>query len=474
MVSKKTSRNAPNITSDEIPDVILTDKTYENYCQYFKSGTLKPPVTDLSECFSNQSNQFHNEVRRINDDLKKTDGYNKDYFFTAARDYIRKNKKKKSKKELKPPNNIYQESFDSSTETLINQEILNSSTESLISQHEQALVIETQNLDDQCDLEISDDSALVIQNNSSQILNNQNRSTLSNLVNRIQNCPTSSHSLAYSDPTKSLVNEKSQSLAHPNPNLDENCLVTPNNRSQQQQAVIICTSSSRSYKKYIWVILLALLIFGYLIKKNYNTVGMYNEKLFEIIFEQIKLFANIKSSQELTLESENANLRERNAAHKLENADLRVKNTAYQEKILTLESENKDLKQRYKTFEEIHSNLKTKHAILKSKKKIKELDDKYTELQIILASLEKTHEALNIKYTDLLTKDEINIRGIEELENKIKDILDEKERVEAELVETIGDLRQQVKEKNQRIEELENEKLDRVVEQRKKNNCKNK
>ncbi|CAG8745441.1 9130_t:CDS:2, partial [Cetraspora pellucida] len=239
---------------------------------------------------------------------------------------------------------------------LINQEILNSSTESLISQHEQALVIKTQNLDDQCDLEISDNSILVIQNNSSQILNNQNRSTLSNLVNRIQNCPTSSHSLAYLDPTKSLVNEK-----------------------------------------------------------------------------------------------KNMNLRERNAVHKLKNADLQVKNTAYQEKILTLESENKDLKQRYKTLEEIHSNLKTKHAILElkhtnfktshtnlktqiseSKKKIKELDNKYIELQIILAK-----------------------------------------RVEAELVETISDLQQQVKGKNQRIEELENEKLDRVVEQRKKNNCKN-
>ncbi|CAG8503328.1 36182_t:CDS:2, partial [Racocetra persica] len=72
------------------------------YQQYF-TNKLKDEY-NLKEPFSNQILIFHIEIRKINDQKKSEfknnfrDGYNRDYFFTAVRQYTKRNRVKNSNK----------------------------------------------------------------------------------------------------------------------------------------------------------------------------------------------------------------------------------------------------------------------------------------------------------------------------------------------------------------------------------------
>ncbi|CAG8843535.1 33817_t:CDS:2, partial [Gigaspora margarita] len=74
---------------NEIPNVNLSDKVYETYCQYFTNGCLKP-IYNPHKYFCNQSNKFHTTLRNINEELKKNNNnYVDGYIFSAAYKYVK-------------------------------------------------------------------------------------------------------------------------------------------------------------------------------------------------------------------------------------------------------------------------------------------------------------------------------------------------------------------------------------------------
>ncbi|CAG8783529.1 20160_t:CDS:2, partial [Gigaspora rosea] len=84
------------ILSSEIPNVTLIEDDYSYYQQYF-TDKLKDEYFNSEEPFSNQTPAFHIETRRINDqkrsefrdNFSETHNYDRDYFFTAVRQYTR-------------------------------------------------------------------------------------------------------------------------------------------------------------------------------------------------------------------------------------------------------------------------------------------------------------------------------------------------------------------------------------------------
>ncbi|RIB13775.1 hypothetical protein C2G38_2040690 [Gigaspora rosea] len=101
--SKKTESK---IKSNKIPNVNLTEDNHSYYQQFFTDKFYDEYKSDIP--FSNQTLQFHTETRRINDQKRNEfrdkfgdTRYDKDYFFTAVREFTRRNRRCSSKGKMR-------------------------------------------------------------------------------------------------------------------------------------------------------------------------------------------------------------------------------------------------------------------------------------------------------------------------------------------------------------------------------------
>ncbi|CAG8820659.1 23130_t:CDS:2, partial [Gigaspora margarita] len=177
----------------------------------------------------------------------------------------------------------------------------------------------------------------------------------------------------------------------------------------QQQVINIFCNGNQGYKKYIT-------------KKNYDTIedtiglaNHYCEDLFSIIFEQIRLFANARESQEQNsnllsqnkvLQIKNNEVEERNRALGTDITNLKLKNKETKECNCILETENTNLRVNNKEAEERNHALGKDITKLKVKNKETEernhtLETENTNLKVYNKEIEERNHALETDNTNL-------------------------------------------------------------------------
>ncbi|CAG8843371.1 30296_t:CDS:2, partial [Gigaspora margarita] len=417
----------------EIPNVTLSEDDYEKYCQKLPNS-LQRGVT-----FSNQW-KVHDELRNI-----KNANLFTDTFFTAARCYTNKLESKIVKKDkgklkaLNEPHNLNQSLILHNNEFLIeelsNYSESNDSTQTLVDPTPEINLNQIVN---------QTSPIFICSNNNRQICNQEN------------NNDDSTSSPTHTTLTKDFDQAPSQ---------------------QQHQTI------------YISIVAL-MIICVFTIKNNIdnvNTIWQFtNERLFGIIENLNNVPVNIWNAN--NLETENTDLKIKNAALEAENMNLKIKNadlksqannleientylkiknavlepentnlkientdfksqnvvlekdnTVFKSKNAGLEKDNNVLKSQNKIFEKDNENFKKVNENLNkqiedSKLKIKELNDKSIDLQLQLTSLKEHYNTLNNQFTDLLTKNKIDEETIKKLNKEIKEINDEKDKVENDLL----------------------------------------
>ncbi|CAG8738795.1 34726_t:CDS:2, partial [Gigaspora margarita] len=409
------------IRKEEIPNVTLSEDDYEKYCHKLPNS-LKRGVT-----FSNQW-KVHDELRNIKNANLFTNA-----FFTAARCYTNT---------LNEPHNLNQSLILHNNESLIeelsNHSESNDSTQTLVD-----LTPEI-NLNQIVNQTSKTSPIFICSNNNRQNCNQEN------------NNDNSTSSPTHTTLTKDFDQASSQ---------------------QQHQAI------------YISIVALTI-ICVFTIKNNIdnvNTIWQFtNERLFGIIENLNNVPVNIWNAN--NLETENTNLKIKNAALEAENTNLKIKNADLKSQANNLETENTYLKIKNAALEPENTNLKIENADLKSqnvalekdntvfksknaglekdnevlksqnkifekdnenfkkvnenfnkqiedsKLKIKELNNKSIDLQLQLTSLKEHYNTLNDQFTDLLTKNKIDEETIKKLNKEIKEINDEKDKVENDLL----------------------------------------
>lgn len=104
MTSKPASKKTEfKIKSNEIPNISLTEDNYSYYQQCFTDKFYDEYKSDVP--FSNQTLPFYTETQRINDqkrnefrdNFRDTHSYDKDYFFTAVREFTKRNRRRSYK-----------------------------------------------------------------------------------------------------------------------------------------------------------------------------------------------------------------------------------------------------------------------------------------------------------------------------------------------------------------------------------------
>ncbi|CAG8847789.1 13113_t:CDS:2, partial [Gigaspora margarita] len=112
--------------------------------------------------------------------------------------------------------------------------------------------------------------------------------------------------------------------------------------------------------------------------------------------------------------------------------------------------ENTDLKSQ-------NAVLKRDNEVFKSKKEGLERDNEALKSQTII--FEKDNENFK-KYTDLLTKNAMDEETIKKLKKEIKETIDEKDKVENDLLKIIKEQKEEIKAMNELIVKLNAEKLE--------------